>query len=46
MPHFFSANGYFQKDDLAAVGESLVMLKNTDKVPDMSKLYTEAFLPK
>lgn len=46
MPHFFSANGRFQQDDLAAVAQSLVMLKNADKLPDMSKLYTEGFLPK
>jgi NitT/TauT family transport system substrate-binding protein len=46
VPHFFSANGRFQKGDLAAVAQSLVMLKDADKLPDMSKLYTEDFLPK
>lgn len=46
VPRFFSANGRFQKDDLTAVAQSLVMLKDADKLPDMSKLYTEDFLPK
>ena len=46
VPHFFSTDGRFQNDDLAAVAQSLVMLKDADKLPDMSKLYTEDFLPK
>lgn len=46
MPGFFSADGRFQQDDLAAVARSLVMMKDTDASPDMAKLYTEAFLPK
>lgn len=46
MPRFFSADGRFRSDDLAAVAKSLVMLKDADTPPDMSKLYTEAFLPK
>lgn len=46
MPRFFSANGRFRKDDLAAVAKSLVMLKDADTPPDMSTLYTEAFLPR
>lgn len=46
MPHFFSTDGRFQQDDLAAVAQSLVMLKDADKLPDMSKLYTEDFLAK
>jgi len=45
-PHFFSADGRFRQADLAAVAKSLVMLKDADTPPDMSKLYTEAFLPK
>jgi ABC-type nitrate/sulfonate/bicarbonate transport system substrate-binding protein len=44
MPHFFSANGHFHQADLAAVANSLVLLKDADTPPDMSKLYTENFL--
>jgi NitT/TauT family transport system substrate-binding protein len=46
MPHFFSADGRFARDDLAAVANALVLLKDADTPPDMSKLYTEDFLPK
>jgi NitT/TauT family transport system substrate-binding protein len=46
MPHFFSPDGRFKPDDLAAVAQSLVMMKDAATLPDMSKLYTEAFLPK
>jgi NitT/TauT family transport system substrate-binding protein len=46
MPHFFSPDGHFKPDDLAAVAQALVLLKDAVTPPDMSKLYTEAFLPK
>jgi NitT/TauT family transport system substrate-binding protein len=46
VPKFFSLDGHFKQEDLAAVGKALVMLQATDKEPDMSKLYTEAFLPR
>jgi ABC-type nitrate/sulfonate/bicarbonate transport system substrate-binding protein len=45
VPKFFSPDGRFKQEDLAAVGQSLVMLQEADKTPDMSKLYTEDFLP-
>jgi NitT/TauT family transport system substrate-binding protein len=45
VPKFFSADGRFQPDDLAAVSKALVMLKSADELPDMSKLYNEDFLP-
>ena len=46
VPKFFSHDGRFKQEDLAAVSKALVMLQSTDKEPDMSKLYTEAFLPR
>ena len=44
MP-YFSLDGRFNKLDLAAVARSYVELGMLDKEPDMTKLYTEAFLP-
>jgi NitT/TauT family transport system substrate-binding protein len=46
VPKFFSPDGRFKPDDLAAVAKALVMLRQTDKEPDMSKLYSEDFLAK
>ncbi len=46
VPKFFSLDGRFQPDDVAAVSKALVLLKSADEPPDMSKLYTEAFLSK
>ena len=46
VPHFFSPNGHFVKRDLAAVADALVQLHSVSKPPDMSKLYTTAFLAK
>jgi NitT/TauT family transport system substrate-binding protein len=46
MPAFFSADGRFSAAGLAAIRDSLVPLQMIDTPPDMSKLYTEAFLPK
>jgi ABC-type nitrate/sulfonate/bicarbonate transport system substrate-binding protein len=45
VPKFFSFDGRFKPDDLAAVSKALVMLKSADELPVMSKLYTEDFLP-
>jgi ABC-type nitrate/sulfonate/bicarbonate transport system substrate-binding protein len=45
MPRFFSLDGRFDLQDVAAVGKSLVMLQSADTPPDMAKLYTEDFLP-
>jgi NitT/TauT family transport system substrate-binding protein len=45
VPKFFSPDGRFKPDDLAAVSKALVLLQQTNHAPDMSKLYTEAFLP-
>ncbi len=45
MPKFFSPDGRFKPDDLAAVSKALEMLQSLDRPPDMSKLYTEDFLP-
>jgi NitT/TauT family transport system substrate-binding protein len=42
----FSDTGKFSAEALATVARSAVELKILDKEPDMSKLYTEAFLPK
>ena len=42
----FSEAGTFSVEALATVARSAVELKILDKEPDMSKLYTEAFLPK
>jgi NitT/TauT family transport system substrate-binding protein len=46
MPNFFSPDGHFSTAGLAAIRDSLVPLQMVEEVPDMSKLYTEAFLPK
>jgi ABC-type nitrate/sulfonate/bicarbonate transport system substrate-binding protein len=45
MP-MFSNNGRFNKAALATLSKSYVELKLLPSEPDMSKLYTEAFLPK
>jgi NitT/TauT family transport system substrate-binding protein len=44
MPHF-STDGKFDQKALAATARSFVDLKLLDQVPDVSKLYTERFLP-
>jgi NitT/TauT family transport system substrate-binding protein len=41
----FSTDGKFDPKALATLGRSFVDLKILDREPDMSKLYTEAFLP-
>jgi NitT/TauT family transport system substrate-binding protein len=41
----FSNNGRFDQKSLAALARSYVDLKLADTEPDMSKLYTEKFLP-
>jgi NitT/TauT family transport system substrate-binding protein len=41
----FSRDGKFHPAALKALGETFVEMKLVDHVPDMSKLYTEAFLP-
>jgi len=46
MPSFFSPNGKFHAEDVAAVAKALQLMRSLDKLPDMSKLYTEQFLPK
>lgn len=45
MP-MFSDDGKFDSKALAVLSRSYVELKVLDKEPDMTKLYTEAFLPK
>ena len=45
MP-MFSDNGKFDKASLDVVAEGLVVTKIFKKKPDMTKLYTEKFLPK
>lgn len=45
MP-MFSDDGKFDPKALAVLSRSYVELKILDKEPDMTKLYTEAFLPK
>ena len=45
MP-MFSDNGRFDSKAVAVLAKSLVELKILPTEPDMSKLYTEAFLPK
>ena len=45
MP-MFSADGKFNPKALGVLAESFVELKVLPEKPDMSKLYTEAFLPK
>lgn len=44
MP-MFSDDGKFDPKALAVLSRSYVELKTLDKEPDMTKLYTEAFLP-
>jgi NitT/TauT family transport system substrate-binding protein len=44
-PKFFSDNGRFVPDDLAAVSQAPVVLRSVATAPDMSQLYTEAYLP-
>ncbi len=38
-------NGHFDPKGLAAIRDSVVEMKIVDTTPDMSKLYTEKFLP-
>ncbi len=45
MP-MFSDNGRFDSKAVAVLAKSLVELKILPAEPDMSKLYTEAYLPK
>jgi len=45
MP-MFSDTGRFNPKALATLGRSFVEMKTLPEAPDMSKLYTEAFLPK
>jgi NitT/TauT family transport system substrate-binding protein len=45
MP-MFTANGHFDPAALAVLSRSFVEMKTLPDAPDMSKLYTEAFLPK
>ncbi len=44
MP-MFSADGKFQKAGLDTIQESFIEMKMLETKPDMSKLYTEEFLP-
>lgn len=46
MPKFFSPDGRFSPQNVAAVADSLKLLHAIDKLPDMSKLYTDQYLPK
>jgi ABC-type nitrate/sulfonate/bicarbonate transport system substrate-binding protein len=45
MP-MFSNSGRFEPKALAVLSRSFVEMKTLPSEPDMSKLYTEAFLPK
>ena len=45
MP-MFTDNGHFNAKALAVLQRSFVEMKILPTEPDMSKLYTEAFLPK
>ena len=45
MP-MFNDDGHFKPKALAALSQSFVELKTLPTAPDMSQLYTEAFLPK
>jgi hypothetical protein len=45
MP-MFSDDGRFDAKALATLSRSFVEMKTLPQAPDMSKLYTEAFLPK
>jgi len=42
----FSTDGHFDREALEYIKGSLLTLKILDEAPDMSKLYTEEFLPK
>ena len=42
----FSTTGRFDAESLENLKQSFTDLKLVDAPPDMSKLYTEAFLPK
>jgi ABC-type nitrate/sulfonate/bicarbonate transport system substrate-binding protein len=42
----FSTDGKFDREALEYIKQSLLTLKILDEAPDMSKLYTEEFLPK
>ena len=46
VPKLFSPDGRFSAAGLNAIRDSLVPLQMVEEAPDMSKLYTEAFLPK
>jgi hypothetical protein len=45
MP-MFSADGKFDKRALGVLARSLVEVGMVEREPDLSKLYTEEFLPK
>jgi NitT/TauT family transport system substrate-binding protein len=45
VPNLFSPDGRFSAAGLNAIRDSLVPLQMVEEAPDMSKLYTEAFLP-
>jgi hypothetical protein len=42
----YSLDGKFDPETLKNLQESFIDLKLVDSPPDMSKLYTEAYLPK
>ena len=42
----FTDNGHFDPAALTVLSRSFVEMKTLPDEPDMSKLYTEAFLPK
>ena len=44
MP-MFSSTGKFEPQALAVLSRSFVEMKTLPSEPDMSRLYTEAFLP-
>src|SRR6185437_12447220 len=41
----FSPDGRFHAEGLKALGEAFVEMKLLDHAPEMTKLYTDAFLP-
>jgi len=41
----FSDDGHFHAAALKTLRQSFVEMKTLDAAPDMSKLYTEAYLP-
>ena len=45
MIKIFSPDGRFHVEGLKALGEAFVEMKLLDHAPDMTKLYTDAFLP-